>query len=544
MRFLHIIASLTQGGTKKTLINFIKFGNKNDKHLIFVLKPGGFIEKELSKKIKILSPASTRFFDFIRFVNFMKDYCILNYKKHDIVLTWNYQSNLVSIFLKSKKLIWQIRSSRDKIFYSYKRFLYYFLNGIFSLKANKIIFDSHKSMHQHEKFFFNKNFKVIQNNFFKKKIKEECEKTLNSKYLFVLPTLNGGGAERVSSEIMKVINKKNKKITTDLLVLGKKTNIDYKKIFKGNINYLNYRKSFLSYFSLKKFLYKNDYEVIFSNIPNTNALLCILKFFSLKNFFLIIRESNMPNQPLKYKFSAKNLVNYILRYFYVFSDLIISPSKEINKYLKKILLFKNNKQFIHLPNYIDIQTYKKASKNKPKINLPKKYLLSLSNIQFQKNFELLILSFKKFIKKHPNFKLLIAGKVVEKKYGNEIRNLIQKNNLSHKIKLIGYIKNPFYLISNASAILSTSRWEGMPNSILQSCSLNKKVISTDCLSGPKEIKEYGFKLYLAKNNSLLDFTNKLILAMNHKTKINNKVALKKYNLNFLNKIEKILKVNV
>ena len=100
MRFLHIIASLTQGGTKKTLINFIKFGNKNDKHLIFVLKPGGFIEKELSKKIKILSPASTSFFDFIKFVNFMKDYCILNYKKHDIVLTWNYQSNLVSIFLK------------------------------------------------------------------------------------------------------------------------------------------------------------------------------------------------------------------------------------------------------------------------------------------------------------------------------------------------------------------------------------------------------------------------------------------------------------
>ena len=211
MRFLHIIDSITQSVTEKTLVNFIKFGNKNDKHLIFVLKPGGFIEKKLSKKIKFFSPASTSFFDFIKFIIFMKDYCILNYQKHDIILTWNYQSNLISIFLKSKKLIWQIRSSEDKIFYSYKRFLYYFLNGIFSLKANKIIFDCHKSMHQHEKFFFNKNLKVIQNVFFKNKIKQECEKTLNSKYLFVLPTLNGGGAERVSLEIMKVINKKNKK---------------------------------------------------------------------------------------------------------------------------------------------------------------------------------------------------------------------------------------------------------------------------------------------------------------------------------------------
>ena len=27
------------------------------------------------------------------------------------------------------------------------------------------------------------------------------------------------------------------------------------------------------------------------------------------------------------------MIDYILRYFYVFSDLIISPSKEINKYI-------------------------------------------------------------------------------------------------------------------------------------------------------------------------------------------------------------------
>lgn len=721
MKFIHIITSLESGGTEKNLLNFIKFGGKENFHTVFVLKPHGFFEKDLSRSVKVFVPKSKSFLSLIRFIIFMRSFCKKNDKKIDLIQSWNYQTNLISIFIKSNKKIWQIRSSGEKIFYSPKRFTYVCLNGFFSLFTKKIIFNSYKSREQHEKFFLNKKLVVVQNGFkttnFKKKIRkskiinflcvarndyykdhdnliksflifnrkfqnwnlyiigkgnsnilqkykldenlkkkiiilderknltkyfsishfhvlsslgesfpnvigetmakgilnistdvgdveclikdkkflvkpennlelasaliraknlfindfdnylkkvrackkfikenfdyskyynltiQEFEKTQKSKYLFVLPTLNGGGAERVTTEIMKNINNIDKNIITDLLVLGKKSKIDYEKIFKGKIFYLNYKKTFLSFFSLKNFINKNEYDTIFSNIPNVNALLNLLKFTNLKKFFLISRESNMPNQPLKFKFSLKNLVNYLLRYFYFNSDLIISPSKEIEFYLKRKLFFKNKNKFFYLPNYIDIKKYKYESKKNLKIKLPKNYLINISNIQYQKNFELLINSFKNFEKKFPSYKLLILGKIIEKDYAKKIKNLIGEHNLRKKVIFLGYKKNPFYFISKSAAVLSTSRWEGMPNSILQSCTFNKKIISTDCLSGPREIKDYGFQIYLSRNDDLSDFSKILMTATKRNHKINNNEVIKRYNKQFLKKIKKILRIN-
>ncbi len=721
MNFIHIITSLESGGTEKNLLNFIKFGGKKNSHTVFVLKPHGFFEKDLSKSVKVFTPKSKGFLSLIKFIIFIKSFCKKYHKKIDLIQSWNYQTNLISIFIKSNKKIWQIRSSGEKIFHSPKRFVYVFLNGLFSLFTKKIIFNSYRSREQHKKFFLNKKLIVIHNGFeykdYKKKIKkskkinflcvarndyykdhdnliksflifnrkfqnwnlyiigkgnsnilqkyqvddnfrkkiiilderknltkyfsishfhvlsslgesfpnvigetmskgilnistdvgdveylikdkeflvkpenslelasallraknlflndfdnylkkvhegkklikenfsysnhynltiQELKKTQKLKYLFVLPTLNGGGAERVTTEIMKTVNDIDKNVITDLLVLGTKSKIDYDKIFKGEIFYLNHKKTFLSFFSLKNFINKNEYDIIFSNIPNVNALLNLLKFINFKKFFLISRESNMPNQPLKFKFSLKNLVNYLLRYFYFNSDLIISPSKEINFYLKKLLFFKNKDKFFHLPNFIDMKKYRYEAKKHLKIKLPKNYFINISNIQYQKNIELLLNSFKNLEHNFPNFKLIIIGKIVERDYAKKIKNLIVENNLRKKVIFLGYKKNPFYFISKSSAVLSTSRWEGMPNSILQSCSLNKRVISTDCLSGPREIKDYGFKIYLSRNNDLSDFSKILMSAIKRNHKINNNEVIKRYNNQFLMKIKKILRIN-
>ena len=47
---------------------------------------------------------------------------------------------------------------------------------------------------------------------------------------------------------MKTVNDIDKNVITDLLVLGMKSKIDYDKIFKGEIFYLNPQKDILSFF--------------------------------------------------------------------------------------------------------------------------------------------------------------------------------------------------------------------------------------------------------------------------------------------------------
>lgn len=721
MNIVHIITSLESGGTEKNLINLIQFDNNRNKHTVFVLKPFGFYEKTLKKKVKVYSPKNRKILSFLFFFFFLIKYCKINQIKIDVVYSWGYHPNLISIFTSVKNKIWNIRSSGEKIYNSPKRFFYVCLNGFFSLFSDKIIFNSYKTKNQHSKFFFNKNLIVIQNGFFFKKSKlkykksqcinylciarqdyykdhknllksfllfnqkfnnwklyiigkgnedilekydleitkefkkkiiivnetknlkkymnlahfhvlpslgesfpnvvgetmsfgiinigcdvgdtnylikdkdflvkpensealfkallkskklylenypnylkkcknvieliinnfnylnyyrsfiSETKKIISRKFLFVLPTLNIGGAERVTIEIIKTINLINKDINTDILVLGKKSNHNYENKFKGKIFYLNHKKTFFSLISVMKFINSHNYKIVFSNIPNANALMNFVKIFSIKRFNLIVRESNMPYEPLKHKLSFKNIFDFLLRFFYFNANLVVCPSKEIYVNLNRILYFKSSNKFIHLPNYID----DKYNNNKSKENLKgkiykNKFILNISNVSFQKNIEYSLKIFKILLKEKPNFKLFIIGKILNQKYFKKLQFLIKKYNLINKVYFLGFQKNPYNIIKKAKLIICTSRWEGMPNSLLQSVSLNKKIVSVDCRSGPSEIKDNRFYINIIKNNNPNLFAKKINQVLDKKIQIDNKNKIFKYNKKYFEKIKSIL----
>ncbi len=85
-----------------------------------------------------------------------------------------------------------------------------------------------------------------------------------------------------------------------------------------------------------------------------------------------------------------------------------------------------------------------------------------------------------------NFKvnLIIIGKGKNKAL---LQSYIIDNNLENKIKLIGYLDNPYHYIKNSDIVILTSKYEGLPNILLEAQYLKKYIISTNCVSGPKEI---------------------------------------------------------
>ena len=53
--------------------------------------------------------------------------------------------------------------------------------------------------------------------------------------------------------------------------------------------------------------------------------------------------------------------------------------------------------------------------------------------------------------------------------------------------MIGYLKNPFPYILKSKILILTSKFEGLPNILLEAQYLKKYIISTNCPTGPKEI---------------------------------------------------------
>ena len=111
------------------------------------------------------------------------------------------------------------------------------------------------------------------------------------------------------------------------------------------------------------------------------------------------------------------------------------------------------------------------------------------------------------MKKKIPIKLLIIGNGKEKQ---KILNYINKNKLSNIIKILPFRKNPFPYILKSNLFILSSRYEGLPNILLETVVLKKPILSSNCSTGPKEILDNGLGGLLFKKGNYIDLSKKII----------------------------------
>ena len=171
-----------------------------------------------------------------------------------------------------------------------------------------------------------------------------------------------------------------------------------------------------------------------------------------------------------------------------FADTIIVNSKDFKREFKK--RFNLNTVMIYNPlNKNEIIKLSKKKINFSFFNQSKKTLKIINIARFtdQKDHITLLKSVNA-IKDKINFKLLIIGRGTNLL---KMREFINENQLSKKIKILTFKKNPFPYLKKADLFLLTSKYEGLPNVLLEAISLKKNIVSTNCPTGPREILKNG-----------------------------------------------------
>lgn len=98
---------------------------------------------------------------------------------------------------------------------------------------------------------------------------------------------------------------------------------------------------------------------------------------------------------------------------------------------------------------------------------PEKNVLgTLARLTYQKGLDILINYFFELDKKYPDahFKLKIAGSGEDRE---RLQTQIDKQNLTDKVLLVGETKEPQKFLEQIDIYVSTSRWEGLPLSVLE-----------------------------------------------------------------------------
>ena len=182
MKIIHIINSLKKGGAEGNLYRLCELHKKKYKNkidiLIISLIDNGFYESELRKlNIKIFSlkiDEKNKYLSFIK--KLFKLRKLINKENPDIIQSWMYHSNFLTLFIHNKfntKIFWNIRHSELNIKFSKKiTIIISIICGLFSyIIPRGIIYCSEKSIKFHEgkHFYSRKKTELIFNGFSDKK---------------------------------------------------------------------------------------------------------------------------------------------------------------------------------------------------------------------------------------------------------------------------------------------------------------------------------------------------------------------------------------
>jgi len=114
-------------------------------------------------------------------------------------------------------------------------------------------------------------------------------------------------------------------------------------------------------------------------------------------------------------------------------------------------------------------------------------ILGVGRLSAQKDFVSLIKAFELLRRQRP-MKLLILGEGEDRPM---LEALVRERQLENDVAMPGFASNPFSAMRDAQVFALSSRYEGLPGTLIQAMAVGTAVVSTDCPTGPAEILENG-----------------------------------------------------
>lgn len=344
-----------------------------------------------------------------------------------------------------------------------------------------------------------------------------------------------GGTERVLSIIANELSKQKNKFNIHILSITNENNTSYfnleneiknDRILKSKD--VNFKKQYFQVVKgIRHYIKENnidiliDVEVIASlfSIPATRFTKTKLISWEHFNFY----EDN-----------GSHLRIYARKLAARFSNCIITLTEHDKQNYLNNLDIKGKVEYIYNPieEVDDVEC-----------NIKSKQIISVGRLTYQKGFDMLCDVAKVVLKDNKGWKWLILGDGEDK---DKLRSKIKEYGLENKLILKGNVSNVEEYYKNSSLYVMTSRFEGLPMTLLEAKTYKLPIVSFNCLTGPSEIVKNNVNGYLINPENVEAMSNKLNILMNDENKIkefsnNAQIDIEKFKLKpIIERWEKVL----
>ena len=298
--------------------------------------------------------------------------------------------------------------------------------------------------------------------------------------LFILPLFSGGGAERVTINILLQLHSRGHSV--GLIVFSKKGPLLEMIPDDITIYDLGTERLRRSIVPLLLTIYRLRPKVIFSTFGYINISLIFFRWLMPKKTEIWIREANLPSISLVHN-KYPHFMRFAYYWLYNSSNKLISTSERMSEEFNINFNIPLSKISL-LPNPVDEEKIRSSIK-------PFKYkesdgfnFVAAGRLTYQKGFDRLLFWFANL--KDDSNTLTILG---EGPLHNELKSTINVLGIQNQVTLMGFVQNPWHYYAYADAFLLLSRWEGMPNVVLEALTCGTMVIATADSGGIKEVKK-------------------------------------------------------
>jgi len=351
------------------------------------------------------------------------------------------------------------------------------------------------------------------------------------KISFLINSMTFGGAQRVLTILCEELKQEYE---IEVIFLEKEEFYELpqevKKVYLSDFNGKESGLKKLLYipllaWKLKKYIQQNNIHLIQSHIYRANYVNVIAKLFGGKHKTQLVTAGRISRYKELGIIGKINL--FLIKYLYQKADLLVLKSKGMQDDMQKLFDFKVSQIVINNP--YNIQYIENLMKEQVNFifKKDKKYIISVGRlIKLKRNNEIIeVLS-----KLDKNIELIFLGEGEEK---NNLIELSKKLNLENRVHFLGQVKNPYKYIVKSDVFVSCSESEGFPNVLVEAMICETMVISSDCISGPREIlgnNEYGLLFEVGDKDTLFKHLN--LVLNNEKIKNNYIKKAKKRSFDF------------
>jgi glycosyltransferase involved in cell wall biosynthesis len=343
----------------------------------------------------------------------------------------------------------------------------------------------------------------------------------NKKVIFVVPSLKGGGAEKVAATLLDSLQKTDDDIKLVLVLFSKKTkealghNIDVKYLgvhARGNICY-TITKFFKVIYRLTKIIKEESPYCILSFMDYSNVVSIICNWLSGKKNRVIISVHNIPIVQMRECSPNfwERIMGLLIKVFYNKADSIIAVSKHVGDDLVKNSRI--NKKLIHIiKNPIDIDRVNHLSNKdvaEEFFNEDAPIILGVGRLSKEKGFKYLLKAFS-LLREKSNARLVILG---EGKEEANLKELSINLGIDKKVFFLGFKDNPYKYMKRSTIFVLPSLYESFGLVMIEAMACGIPVIATNSYVGIEDIIEHeknGLIIPVADENALAESILRLL----------------------------------